>query len=316
MRDGDEDTMSGLGTSVQRVPTGALFGVVEKVMKPDGAFKDRPEEWRKRILNAKKISDEIRAVGNDAYFVPRTYILFNKVYEQLVPGHKVSDMSWEYFEANRTGLYTAIASFINDMSELRVATSGRPNAKIDGRLVKDAGELDKLTYCFKGIIPVENTMTIKAVYKFLFDLPENRELVFTHGDLHSGNMFVDTGTGKLSVIDLEMAGPQTKFAAMYQSDATAVNDIWDMVDKLPRRKNPGLRWNFDKDKHQTYKYLRRAITDMYEFLGNGNTKDKGEFVEKIDGYCGEMRRLLGVLKSKEAGEVRNNMPMIIKGRGK
>ncbi len=265
--DKPQETFSGVSTIVTRHPTLSGGDMVEKHLKQDGVMKDSPEKWAKSIIYARQISQEIRAIANPAYDVPKTFISNGKVREQAAQGKIVRELRYEVLCENWDKFIPAMAHFINDMSELRPVRSRRTNEKTTRDIcVRNSKDLvNMLTKKVSGILSPENIKKITNAYAFMDDLPENQEMVFAHNDLHQGNILMDPATGRVSIIDFELSGYQSKFAIMYAKKTTAVPELWEYINKLPRSKNPNLTWEFDINKSNMFRLIQQITLSIINF---------------------------------------------------
>ena len=285
-------TMSGHGTSVRRRGTSNDMDIVEKTVNPKGCFKNNPEQWFENNKNARIISREIRALDNPAYFVPTTFISHREVYEQFVDGTKLRNVGEKYLENHQHELICAIGNFINDMTELRPVKIKKSNNSVPGVRLKDVNELNGLLDNFSSVLSKSVQKTIKDVYVYLRDLPENNEFVFAHKDLHPNNIIINTKTNLISIIDFEMSGYQSKFAAMYQMGTTSFPELWDYINHLPRTKNPNLQWDFDNKKQELFRFLRWTTAEMKSIMLKRENFDIYEFVQKFEMNCKVIRLTL------------------------
>lgn len=248
-----DEGVSGRGTSVFLRDT--LNGpVVEKFAKEYGAFTSDVNKWFDKQRDAAQISNELRAKQNPHYHVPKTFVAGGKVREEFVDGINADE-----YIGDKASLIPGIAHFINDMSELRPVRCVT-NSAVPGILVKDVFELDKILDRVRkfNVVKEQNLQFIHDLYVFLRDMPENNVLVFGHNDLHSGNVLVNPKDGRLSIIDFELAGFQPMSYMLYNRN-TANPALWDWVNKLPRSKNPNLRWNYNARVDEMYSVIHRAL---------------------------------------------------------
>lgn len=300
----NNDIMSGRGTSVRRRRTVSGGDLAEKSINIDGPFADDEEKWFGDNQYAQSISDKIREKNNPAYFVPKIFISHGKVRDQFAEGIRLRNMDEKYREQNSEILITAVGNFINDISELYPAKTTKTNASVPGVRVRDVKELNSLLSNFKDIISKQNLRLISELYKYLRDLPENNEFIFAHRDLHPDNILVDTKTGRVSIIDFELAGYQSKFAAMYQMGTNAFPELWDYIDRLPRSTNSKLSWDFDENKYRAFRFMRWVTVEMMNFLANKEKHDQCAFVKKIERNCRDARFTFGKIKLNNLNGVR------------
>ncbi len=228
-----------------------------------------PTTWLADMGRAKSISDQVRALNNPAYNVPRTYISHGKVYEEIAPGTKMRDLPKSYTQQNSDWQMPSMAHFINDMSELRPVFYIGQNDRVGNMNLYDVN-------CFLsqtgGMLASQDQDLIRSIFMYLCALPENSQMVVSHNDLHGGNIVVDALNRRLSFIDFEMAGPASKLSVLY-SNVFGGNALWEYINELPRKTNPELQWDYDFATSYMYKlfyiaapYRYTAISDVVSRL--------------------------------------------------
>ena len=229
---------------------------VEKSIKPNGFYAKNSEKWLNTNVRAKKISDEIRRKNNPTYSVPKTFISHGKVKEEAVDGIMLGDVPKDWLVKNCDWIYSAIANFINDMSELQPVQ--KYNTKNNNLGFLDADNLTGfqrfLNSRGKNFISPGDKRILGQVYAFLRDLPENQELVFGHNDLHQKNIMIDMKNKKLYVIDFEMAGWRPKIWGLYCQISSP--KIWMQINQMPKHTNPDLKWDFNNNVFMLVKFMR------------------------------------------------------------
>lgn len=251
--DDEYDGVSGHATTVVRMES--VDGpFVEKFVRDNGPFANNYPRWIAKQIDAAQISNDLRAKKNPHYDVPKTFVAHGKVREEFVDG-----ISADEYPGNKVDFVPAIAHFINDMSELR-PVQYMPNPGVPGILLKDVAELDDVLDSVRkfNVVKEENLRFIHDVFVFLRDMPENNIFVFGHNDLHPGNVLVNPKNGRISIIDFELSGYQPMSYMLYNR-YTAKPALWDFVNKLPRTKNPALRWNFDARVDEMYSVINRVL---------------------------------------------------------
>ncbi len=286
-----EQTMSGHGTVV-RHRRGLDKNFVEKQVSPTGVFKDKPWVWSDKISQARAVADRVRALNNPAYDVPKTFLLHNKVYETVAPGVMWGDLSREYLVQNKDWLIPAAANLINDMSEMKPVRkrNGASRKNVPGVIVADVNELSALLNRRPDVISRADANLIKMLYKYLLSLPECNEMVYGHNDLNGGNVFIDDKTRRVTIIDFEMAGYNSKMLVKYRG-ATAIKELFDYIDNnLARKLNVDFKWNFDENVHQMYALVWWVVFYL--------KKEREPEIQKIPSKCARMRQLIKDKKLK------------------
>ncbi len=257
---------------------------------------------------AKAISDEIRAVNNPAYNVPRTFISHNQVRDQWVPGMELSDLGGsDYVRKNRDKLIAAFGNFINDMSELRPARFVEKTHQLPGMWFRDADNLAKILHKVDGIISPADQETILNTYKYIYNLPEHHQLLFAHRDFNPGNVFIDPDKNIVSFIDFELAGFESQFSIMYTQDTINIPELWEYIDHLPRSKNPNLRWEFDSNKQALYRLTKKATDAIINFSPYSNVpSDREKLITTIRNLCDVMDMRMANIRAQAL--VKNTAP--------
>ncbi len=283
----NENLPSGYATAVWWRGT-SNGDIVVKKPNPRGVFANLVVKWRGKMQHAKQIADEIRAKKNPAYDVPKTFISHDKVYENFAAGKLLRDMSKEEIDENRDWLINAVAEFINDMSELYPVKYDNENPALGDIPIKNIDELSVLLNSHgEDFLSEKDKKLILDVFAYLRDLPENKTFVFGHNDLHGGNIVVDLENKRVSIIDFDMAGYKSLFYTMY-TFFDGVKEMWARVDKLPRVKNPNLRWGYDVGIYHIVKLLRLCVMELRT----------GRNLDKIRVQCDAIQEFFALIKLK------------------
>lgn len=293
-------------------PRSTLSGdIVEKRVSPRGTFAGRPEFWLDKAKAAQRFSDAVRALNNPAYYVPKTYISHGKVYEEKAPGVPLSELSRDELRKNQEWIIPAIANFINDMSELHPMKRRRityPRKKVPGIIVSGENELSQVLLAHSDIVSKSDRNLIIAIYRYLLTLPECSERIWSHNDLHAGNIFIDTKKHRVAFIDFEMTGYNTKLQLMYHG-LLGRGQIREYINnKLERKTNPDLTWNYDDVERQLYRLVWWAARHLKNYCA--------EDAEKIPSMCASVRHLIKHKRlnfniAKNALENKINTPMAL-----
>ena len=300
----DDDLPSGHATAAWRRKT-LNKDIVEKIPNPRGVFANLVVKWRGKMQQAKRIVDEIRAKKNPAYDVPKTFISHDKVYEEFASGKLLRDMPQRWIDENKGWIINAVAEFINDMSELRPVKYENDNPSVGMVGVKNIDELSVLLNSRgEDFLSEKDKKLILDVFTYLRDLPENKTFIFGHNDLHFGNIFVDVDNRRVSIIDFDMAGYKSLFYTMYTFfDGT--KEMWAKVDRLPRAKNPNLRWDYDADIFELNKFLRWVVVEMRV------DRDLNRLKTKINKQCEYVRRIFATVQVKKKAKSVEEKSMIV-----
>ena len=171
---------------------------------------------------------------------------------------------------------------MNDMTELYPVVCDDGHNALPNLPVKDARALEEMLARWDDkYVGAENKKLIREIYDYLANLPENKTLVFGHNDLHGdnikegadghggifeamtrNNIIVDMDKRQVSIIDFECAGYRPAFAAMYCGTLAGNPEFWAYMNKLPRKTNPGLRWNYVPEHTELFQFLRWCSFDV------------------------------------------------------
>lgn len=258
---------SGHATVATRMSTLSGFDVMDKVVSPNGDLGLMPKLWFYRQKDAARVADMVRQKNNPAYTVPHTFVSHGHVRDEFVPGVAAADLPSTYTIEHKSELITAIGQFVNDMSELFPIRRYSPERFADVTMMS-VDVLDRMmNVC--ALSPISRAK-IRNIFEYLRDLPENQEMVFVHNDLNGANVLVDVDTGRVGIIDFELAEFQPKTTIMYSQ--LPYPKLWEYVNKLPRTTNTDLYWNYDPDIYTLFRFMQWAISEMQNLLTDFNAK--------------------------------------------
>lgn len=221
-----------------------------------------PENWYKRQENAKDISKYLLKKANTTYSVPKMVISgHGRIFEEYIGDENIYKIytNKNFSKSDWNTYVQATANFINDLSEYKPVCKKGPQQNIGRFDLKDINDLARLVKAQPNGIKE----TFIESYKYLCDLPENQEFVFSHSDLHTGNILIKQKEPfQLAFIDFAQAGYLSKLDAMYGFYVTNYKEIWDTANKLGRTANPDLTWNYNPDLEKIYTTLYDAINTI------------------------------------------------------
>lgn len=280
----------GATTSVRRIQTLSGWDAAEKTLRHDTPHPPHPAIWLGRARHAQRITNEIRALQNPAYNVPRTFISHNHVRDQWADGIPLSKLYGDqYITDHYQSIVTALGQFINDMSELRPVYYKEKPQPIP-LWFHTTQVMNETLSGVHSLIPAPDIQLIADTYHQLFTSPDNHIMVFAHADLHPDNILINPETNRVTIIDFERATYVSKFQMMYDYGTTAIKDLWDYINHLPRKTNPDLSWNFDKNTHMLFNLTESAIWELINFSPlNPLDEIRDEFVVKMADICKKIR---------------------------
>ena len=276
------NSRSGWSAIATKKPTLSGFDIMDKVVRPDGDAADNPDGWYDRQKYAARITDMLRAKNNPAYVVPRAFVSHGHVRDEFIDGKSIGELSSKYRRKINKELTVPIGQLVNDMSELFPVRKSNPTTFID----LPVKSVDELNAMMNGCnISRDRQKVIREIFEYLRDLPENREMVFTHGDLNNSNILFKENK-PLGIIDFDRAGFHSMADVMYREFPSA--DIWKYVNGLQRTTNPDLRWNYNQDIFELYRFLQYSIAEM------GNYIQKSGFIRMCICYASVDALITGV----------------------
>lgn len=165
------------------------------------------EQWLAKQHRTKDAIDEIHAVGNPRYNIPRMIHIKDDEYqllEECAPGqHLTKDLYKKLLSRQRHEIIDGIASFLVDMNELK------PIGEIQRHKIASELKFDRLNnfienkmhYWFKDD-EIKYMATIRdSIGTFEYDT----RAAWSHCDLNPGNVLYDPKTSTLSFIDFAEA---------------------------------------------------------------------------------------------------------------
>lgn len=165
------------------------------------------EQWLAKQHRTKDAIDEIHAVGNPRYNIPRMIHIKDDEYqllEECAPGqHLTKDLYKKLLSRQRHEIIDGIASFLVDMNELK------PIGEIQRHKIASELKFDRLDrfienkmhYWFKDD-EIKYMATIRdSIGTFEYDT----RAAWSHCDLNPGNVLYDPKTSTLSFIDFAEA---------------------------------------------------------------------------------------------------------------
>ncbi len=252
---------------VQKTKIGGRDFVIKTPNTQNHIFENM-DEWLNKMKMAKEITNIIRNINNTKYYVPKTFISHGKVLEEYIDGIQLSKITHDTIDRETLNFFlTAVADLKNDMSELYpIKNNPDFGKKLFG--MPPAG-LDKLLYWFSENNP--NTalfndkffMKMKEIFNYFLYHPDNKKMVFHHKDLDMQNIIIDIENKRTCIIDFEQFGFETMLEAM--GKFPLFPETYDYLNKLPKKINSGLFWNYNIDNIHLFNTYRLLIEVMFKF---------------------------------------------------
>ena len=188
--------------------TYAVFYKDYVMKRPLPTFTDNTRrEWLDKQHRTNDVINEIAAIGNPAYNIPRMYFVNDDEYsilEQRAPGkHLDGELFRKLSQRQKTEIIYGIASFLVDMNELKPVTN-LENHKIISEI-----NFDKLTRFVDTKMSVlfsrTDTLYMSRICHDIMQFEYPTRLAWSHGDLNPSNVLYDSDTSTLSFIDFAEA---------------------------------------------------------------------------------------------------------------
>lgn len=170
----------------------------------------------------------------------------HEIREKIIPGKSFKNVQMYAAlpEKQKNNIAKQMATFLNVMHssyECRPAKESIKNI-FDGRRLNDA---DDIIAAFDGFLPKDIAIRLKKAEEYISKSNISDEvIVMTHKDLRTQNIMYDKDTGKIAVIDFELAGLDNvyrDFVAVAPASSMPWNftkRVIDFYNKIPNKKYP------------------------------------------------------------------------------
>lgn len=243
------------------------------------------QEWLNKQHRTKEIIDEIHAVGNPRYHIPRMCYIKDdefQLLEERAPGlHLTADLYKSLTRRQRYEIIDGLAAFLVDMNELR------PIGDIVKHRIADDIKFSRLeTFVstkMSNWFTASETQNLGRICNNIGYFEYETRLAWSHGDLNSGNVLYDPATSTLSFIDFAEANYQFIYRDIFgpiQIELDIWTQIYDAYSQLhnkdiytiPGPRNPNLR---NIMKHRILVTLLRRIIKASDDLRKKPQSQKG-----------------------------------------
>ena len=210
--------------------------------------------WLEKQNRTKLIIDEIYAVGNPRYNIPRMHHIEEdefKILEERAPGIPLTaELYKSLTRRQQYEIIDSIAAFLVDMNELK------PIGEIVSHKISDDIKFSRLDSFVNNKMnrwfSVSETNNLARIRDEVGTFEYETRLAWSHGDLNSGNVLYDPNSSKISFIDFAEAD----FKFIYRDIFAPLQielDIWKPVYEayikmhnkdiynMPSPRNPQLR---------------------------------------------------------------------------
>ncbi|MBR4859881.1 MAG: aminoglycoside phosphotransferase family protein [Alphaproteobacteria bacterium] len=165
------------------------------------------DEWLAKQHRTKEIIDEIHAVGNPRYHVPRMSFIKDDEYqllEERAPGeHLTADLFRSVSRRQRYEIIDGIAAFLVDMNELK------PVQDIQRHKISSEFKFNRLDTFIETKMSKwfsdDEVRFMAYIRDNIGTFEYDTRLAWSHCDLNSGNVLYDPKTSTLSFIDFAEA---------------------------------------------------------------------------------------------------------------
>ncbi len=233
----------------------ADFGAGFVMKRPLPTFGDAARnEWLTKQHRTKNIIDDIYAIGNPRYNIPRMVYIKDDEYqllEERAPGqHLTADLFKQVSRRQRYEIIDGIAAFLVDMNE------SKPIGEIVRHKIADDIKFSRLDNFvnnkMRNWFTLTETQNLGRIRDVVGAFEYETRLAWSHGDLNSGNVLYDPATSTLSFIDFA----ESDYNFIYRDIFAPLQielDIWTPVYEkysqmhnkdnynMPSPRNPNLR---------------------------------------------------------------------------
>ena len=222
--------------------------------------------WIERQKHARDVTDKILSTQRkNNYFIPKTVEISEKpdvhAREERVIGQPLTKENFsELSDTQKEIVYAGLAQFIYDMNQ------SAPVFDITYQLQFKNNDNLSLFDVLKSLKKVLTDKEIKIINNSFELLKSNiaktPSLVFFHGDFNENNIFFDTKTNTVSIIDFTEARYESAYY-MFNSDLSRLS--WLDISKLTKtynglQKENIIRTNQDKNVLDLFNLLRTVQT--------------------------------------------------------
>lgn len=210
--------------------------------------------WLNKQHRTKEIIDQIAAVGNPRYNIPKMLYIKDDEYqllEERAPGeHLTAELYRTLSRRQRYEIIDGIAAFLVDMNELR------PIGDIINHRIADDIKFNRLDNFINTKMDhwftQTETQNLGRIRDAIGGFEYETRMAWSHGDLNSGNVLYDSATNTLSFIDFAEADYQLIYRDIFSKIQIEL-DIWNQVYEtytqlhnkdsynMPGIRNPNLR---------------------------------------------------------------------------
>lgn len=260
----------------------------EYVIKENKHVSDDPN-YIKRQQAGFKIIDDIRATGLDVGVVLPELISVSQTPEsQTIKERRIHGKTFDQ-DGQRWQSLTMEQqqSVIQQMAQFLVAmhstgqcrpASSSIRSMFDGSRLKNSA--DDIINAYDGAMPPEMANALHRAQEYL-DASDNSDEVhvLTHGDLRVNNLMFDDKTGRLAVLDFELAKPNNVYRDFVAYASSSLMP-WDYTSRLIKAYNaiPNKKYQIQINPTKVQQMMLYAI--MHEFARNVRPGDNERISEQ------------------------------------
>jgi len=280
----------------------AYFGDLYVMKRPlPGRDKDA---WLKKQHKTKDIIDEIGALNNPVYNIPKMVYIKDDEYQLLEERAMGEPLNFAFFQSlsprQRTEIVNGMASFLVDMNELKpVREEVLHNISSELKMEKFGNIIEsKMPRWFK----VDEIKYMAKLRSEISNFEYITREAWSHCDLNPGNILYDKNTSKLSFIDFAEAGYNFIYRDIFSPlnvDLRICRPVYDLYTRLHDKnkyKMPGLR---NPELQRIMRYRAMAVL-LKRFIKAGDDLRLNAQSEKTNQNNIEkvffMRELIGALQ--------------------
>ena len=280
----------------------AYFGDLYVMKRPlPGRDKDA---WLKKQHKTKDIIDEIGALNNPVYNIPKMVYIKDDEYQLLEERAMGEPLNLDFYQSlsprQRTEIVNGMANFLVDMNELKpVQEEVYHNISTELKMEKFGNIIESKMPRWFNIDEIKYMTKLRSeISGFEYVTRE----AWSHCDLNPGNILYDKNTSKLSFIDFAEAGYNFIYRDIFSPlnvDLRICRPVYDLYTRLHDKnkyKMPGLR-NPELQRIMRYRamtvLLKRFIKAGDDLRLNAQSeKTNRNNIEKVF----FMRELIGALQ--------------------
>jgi len=207
------------------------------------------DAWLQKQHKTKDIIDEIGALNNPVYNIPKMVFIKDDEYQLLEERAMGEPLNLGLFQSlsprQRTEIVNGIASFLVDMNELKpVQDEVNHNISVELKMERFGNTIENKMPRWFEVDEIEYMSKLRGE---ISNFEYVTRAAWSHCDLNPGNILYDKSTSKLSFIDFAEAGYNFIYRDIFSPlnvDLRICRPVYDLYTRLhdkSKYKMPGLR---------------------------------------------------------------------------